>query len=537
MIALGWLVAFGSWIAVVPLDDRDPPPSPATLLGTGKLETAHAKHIQGLIKQFQDPDATRRHQAIAAVVRIGDAAVPLLRDRIDETSNPLVQRAALIALAEIGGSAAAATLQRLVRGDTLRDEELAVAILGYGAVAPTVDPIMVARLVELGSARKPNFARRAAALALGRLRASEGLAACLDGQDRDVLDDHRVALLTAAAACADVRFTGWVLTGLEDRSDPVRRAACLALAESGDTSGEERLIKLARSDRSPPVILTAILALGRGSDARSLEFLVDTTQSADEAVRLAAWSAIAARNDGAPRVAAALTKPVESTVLVHLAYASSESAAATLSQPLQGLLAHSRAEVRSAAGCALALRGDRGAEAPVVKWLKDERDPAAHATALLVIGALRLEAAGGILSETKVSAERDLTHDVLRTLGGRRDPHLMHEALLEQVVARRARELDLRTQVFAELTHFVFHLDTLDRSKVVAGKPGGNTDPGGGDDGGEGGGSGGSPGGNDGTFGGLLGKGKVDRKSSVVERDLEMWFERAPYFQARAPNR
>lgn len=534
MIALGWLVALGSWIAVVPLDDRDPPPSPATLLGTGKLETAHAKHIQGLIKQFQDPDATRRHQSIAAVVRVGDAAVPLLRDRIDETSNPLVQRAAMIALAEIGGSAAAATLQRLVRGETLRDEELAVAILAYAAVAKTVDSLMVTRLVELGSVRKPNLARRAAAIALGRLRASDGLAACIDGQDRDVLDDHRVALLIAAAACADARFTEWAVTGLEDRSDPVRRAACLALAESGDTSGEERLIKLARSDRSQPVIITAMLALGRGSDARSLDFLIDATQAADEAVRLAAWSAIAARNDGAPRVAAAMAKPVESTVLVHLAYASSESAANTLSQPLQGLLAHSRADVRSAAGCALALRGDRGAEAPIVKWLKDEKDPAARATALWVTGALRLEAAGRVLNETKPASERDLTHEVLRTLGGRRDPSLMREALLEQVEARKARELDLRTQVFAELMHFAFHLDTLDRSKVVAGKPGGGADSGGGDDGGEG---GGGTGGGEGAFGGLLGKGKVDRKSSVVERDLEMWFERAPYFQARAPIR
>jgi hypothetical protein len=192
-------------------------------------------------------------------------------------------------------------------------------------------------------------------------------------------------------------------------------------------------------------------------------------------------------------------------------------------QPLEALLAHARAGVRSGAGLALAARGGSGSHEALTRWLELERDALARGDALLAIGVTGAADALPLLAKVGGGEFAGRAEDVRRTVAGRRDPQLLGEELDARLAALAARERDRRDASFAELLAEVFHFDALDRRR---GTGGGDGDGGsGGDDGG------GEPPPDEG--GSPLGKAKIDRKPSAVERDLAAWFEDAPYFRAR----
>lgn len=516
-------------------DDAAPPPSP--LLSVGKLDPAHERHLDELLRRFQDPDPTRRHDAIAAVGRTGDAAVPAIRARIRGTSNGQVQRCGLIALAWIGGEAAAASAREVLRDGKLREDELAVAYLALGALDPGSE---AETLAAAANSKKATIVRRAAILALARASRLDLLEPAFLAFSRDPLADSRVALLLAASTARTEVPLDVAIAGSADRSAPVRRAACAALGEWGDPRASAALVSLLRNERDETVLAAAALALGRcgsGAEIESLRGLLDHT---DEEVRDSARSALAARHDGASEIADLLGRERDSVRLARLAASCAASRVETLDQPLQALLTHARAEVRAAAGLALAARESKGSGSALARWLLAERDHAARADALRVCGALGVSEAKDLLRSIVAPPGReDLVEDVRRTLDGRRDPALCRAEVENRLRELRAREFDRRDETIRELTGFVFDFASL--SKFVPGsvKPPPGTGSGSGDGGGDGGtdGGGSDGGGSDGggAPGGLLGKPKVDRKNTVVERDLESWFRERPYLQARRP--
>lgn len=515
-------------VASTPTRGGDTAPPPAPLLSVGRLDPAQERHLESLLKQFQDPDADRRRAAVVAIGRTGDAAVPAIRARLNGTSNALVQRCALIALAEIGGEAAAVSARDALAASKLREDELGVAFLALGILGPgaTFDEI-----ASLANSRKPIFARRAAILALARAGRFDLLEPTFASLPRESLADVRVAVLVAGAGSTDDAAIQAAISLLVDRSEPVRRAACLVLAESGDSRGLDALATIAKSERDERVLAACALALGRIAGARSLEILVPLLDHGADEVRDAARAAVAARADGAASIVALLGRERDTERLSRLAAACAASRSNTLDQPLQGLLTHARSEVRSAAGLALAARGSKGAEPALVAWLGAERDHFARADALLCCGALELPSAKDALRLVVPPPGRDdLMSAVRRTLDGRRDARLLGAAVEVRLRELRAREFDRRAAELEAAIAFVFDFEALSRFQP------GNAKPPPGTGGGEGGGGGGEGEGGGGAGGSPLLKPKSDRKQGVVERDLETWFRARPYLEVRRPS-
>ncbi len=530
----------------LPMGDETAAPAP--LLSPDRLDAGQLRRLDTLMKPFDDPDAKKRRKAIVDVGLVGNVAVPFLKKRIDEKATPLVDRSCILALGEIGGEAALVCLEAVLRavGSKLHDEEAAAAYLVLGRVG---NPAVLERpeatdaitmLATAAVSKKPSLSRRAAVLALGRAHRAKELAIVADGFAKEPLEDQRVAILIAIANCADSGFTDLAISALQDRADAVRRAACLVLAENGDPRAVDALLKSIANERDEKVLAATAIALGGLADSASRAALRDLTQRTGS-IRLAAFAALAARNDSVEDIAAFFQRSKDTELLARVALAAAASRSSKLDQPLIALLTHSRPEVRSAAGLALAARGTKGAEAAVVQWLKTEKDNSAHADALLVAGALELAAAKDALSQSERNAAHgSFVDQVRRTIEGRRDPRLLQAEVEKKLREKHAREWDLRCVEYAELVSTVFHFDLLARARVLAGKPAGGGDPGGGGDSNGGEGSGGS---DDGSGeGGAPGSGagspflkpKIDRKTSVLERDLELWFEVEPYFEARS---
>lgn len=504
--------------------DTAPPPAP--LLSVGRLDPAQERHLESLLKQFQDPDADRRRAAVVAIARTGDAAVPAIRARLNSTSNALVQRCALFALAEIGGEAAAVSARDALAASKLREDELGIAFLALGVLGPGA---AFEEIASLANSRKPVFARRAAILALARANRFDLLEPAFGSVTRESLADVRVAMLVAGASSSDDAAIHAAIALLADRSEPVRRAACLVLAESGDSRGIDALATIAKNDRDERVLAGCALALGRIAGARALEILTPLLDHGVDEVRDAARAAVAARADGAASIVALLGRERDSARLARLAAACAASRSNTLDQPLQGLLTHARSEVRSAAGLALAARGSKGAEPALVAWLGAERDHGARADALLCCGALGLPTAKDTLRLVVTPPGReDLMSAVRRTLDGRRDARLLGAAVEARLRELRAREFDRRAAELEAAIAFVFDFEALSRFQPGNAKPPSGSGGDGGSGGGEG--DGGSAGGNS-----LL-KPKSDRKQGVVERDLETWFRARPYLEVRRPS-
>ncbi len=499
------------------------------LPGSGRLRSVQEAYLREVLRQFGSPDPRLRRQAVRDVARAGDAAVPLVVECADSTSNPLVQRCCLLALVEVGGTTAAAAVRARYLAEALREDERAVAALVLGKLGPGEAR---ERLRADAASRRAGLLRQAAVLALGRVADAEGLAPVLANLQRESLQDRRVALLLAAGVAADRVFLPLIVPLLEDGAAPERMAAVFAAGEVADAAALPNLLQACQREQDEQVLESLALALGVFEDSASCEVLAAWSRARAEAVKAAALAALAARADGAGVVGQVFAGSRDAELLERTALAAAGAPDASLRQALEGLLLHQRAHVRAAAGLALAALGAREANQPLLDWLGSEKEQAALRDALLVAGALELEGALPVVAERRADAgDEQLCVQVERTLSGRRDARLLREVLEARLCRTGARLHDRRDLVLAELVGQVLGLDDYVRRRVAppgdAPGAGGGTD-GGGDDGAEGGGQDGFPG---------RRPGRVDLRGSSVERDLEEWFADEPYFLPAAARR
>ena len=483
----------------------------ALLVGAAAGEAVDDDLIEEQIEPFRRSEPSDRWLAIERVASLGDRAVPFLVRHLRDTKNPVELRAALLALERIGTPLAAQAVRNRFHRIERASDEATVAALILGVVGPGE---LRDKLRESATSRKTSETRLGATLALGRLGDREGLREVLEEARKEALARQRIAAAVAAATSRDRLLLTLVLPLLKDKNDDVRRAAALAVGEIGDPSALPVLLEAARREKSETVQAAFALALGRMDDAESLGVLRRWSRSPDEALRDAAWSALAARPDGTEAVIAALGQWKNPTRLASLALACAESPAGSqVATPLEKLLESQHAEVRSAAGLALAVVGGPAQEDAILVWLdrepRDGRDDA-----LLAVGVMRLDGARELLDGSASKDETELLVAVRRTLDGWRDVRLLRDRLTNRLRGLDARLVDRREALIEELVVAIFQLDRVDRRLP-------------GSDGGGGGGGGDS---GDGSDGGGFQKSKIDPRNTSLERDLLEWFQRTPYF-------
>ncbi|MBI4881914.1 MAG: HEAT repeat domain-containing protein [Planctomycetes bacterium] len=499
---------------------------------SGRLQSVQESYLRDVLRQFGSPDPRLRRQAVLDVARAGDAAVPLVVESAGNTSNPLVQRCCLFALAEVGGATAAAAVRARYLADALREDERAIAALILGKLGPAEAR---EQLREEAASRRPGLLRQAAVLALGRVGDADGLAPVLASLSREPLQDRRVALLLAAGATADRVFLPVIVPLLEDGAAPERMAAAFAAGEVADAAALPDLLRACRREKDEKVLESFALALGVFEDPASCEVLEEWTRSRAEGVKAAALAALAARADGAGAVVQVFAASRDASLLERTALAAAGAPEPRLlRQALEGLLLAQRANVRAAAGLALAALGAEEALQPLLDWLRSEKDQVALRDALLVAGALEFEGALPLAEERRADAgDEQLCLQVERTLSGRRDARHLRDRLEARLAATGARLHDRRDLQLSELVGQALGLDDYVRRRAVApgDPPGGGGGEGGGDEGGEGAEGEGQEG-----FPGRR-PGRVDLRGSAVERDIEEWLADEAYFPPAAARR
>lgn len=498
------------------------PARPVSLLDGGRLDAAHESFLRGLFRSFTDPDPKRRRAAVEQVARAGNAAVPLLREQLRDSSDGIVQRSCLLALDAIGGEAAAAAVREAFLKRGLLDDEKALAALVLGKLEPG-EALEALRAAAVD--HRPSPLRTAAVFALGRSEDVEGLRATLGRVAKEPLELQRAAAVTAAGACGDRLLLPSVVLELRDRGRAARAAAAFAVGRIGDPAALPELLEQAERERDGRVRVALALSLGGFEDQGSLAVLQGFLRSHEAELRLAALTALAARADGAVATAAFFAGNRDPELMADVALACAEAPGSSLDQPLQQLLESPRPTVRAGAGLALAARGVRDAGDALVRWLGTEKNAAAQRDAVIAAGALVLPKA---LPAVRTFAGDDALRDeTLRTLEGRRDARAARDRLEDRLRAGGARLADRRRRLVAELVDEAFGLGEIARKLPPDGGGGGG---GGGDS--DGGGSG-EP--DDGGGSGEEGQGpkknpRFDLRGTSLERDLQEWFAKRPYF-------
>lgn len=296
---------------------QDAPPNvrPAVARALGWIGDADATRALGPL--LMDPDA--RVEATAALVRIGEAAIDVLIERLQDEDNE-TRTAAIGALGAVGSRRATAALIPL-----LCDSRIALAVCG--ALARIGDPDAFEPLLELighrdgalrvaavgalnsiGHPRMPEvvvpllgdaspFVRESAVRIAGyfgypeakplveahcsdpdeivRVAALEALpyfdeAAALPALENALANETpkcRVAAVHALARIDSEAVVPLLVRALTDRDAWVRYFAARALSDRDAAIGRDELLKAAESDPSPPVRVAALQALGsRGPD-------------------------------------------------------------------------------------------------------------------------------------------------------------------------------------------------------------------------------------------------------------------------------
>lgn len=232
----------------------------ALLLAAGAsfAETAEEAGVAMRIAELRSEDAGRRRTAVAALARIGDAAVPALAGMLGEPDWQ-VRREAARALAAIASEAAQPALS--------------------------------------GAARDVNWTVREAAVpGLGRGEA-------LDAAAADTVWRVRAAACQAAAR----RDPGSVRRLVRDPVPDVRRAAARAIAATGDPEYREEMREMLADPETAEIGLELFAKVGRPADAAAITPLFDAPEP------LLAARALRAASDAGLDVAAPAARYVDRT--------------------------------------------------------------------------------------------------------------------------------------------------------------------------------------------------------------------------------
>jgi putative heme-binding domain-containing protein len=190
------------------------------------LEWASATHSQ-LATRLADPRFAVRDRTVATLARSGDAAVPALTQAIG-SGDRQARLQAVWALTRIDTPAAQAVVRR-----ALADADAGVRQAAARSVFTTRDPGAAAGLRRLLADPHPTV-RREAAAALGRLDASDAVAALLEALTAPDLDrtlEH--ALIYALIEIDEPAATA---AGLHRPQPAVRRGALLALDQMPESA-------------------------------------------------------------------------------------------------------------------------------------------------------------------------------------------------------------------------------------------------------------------------------------------------------------
>jgi len=197
-----------------------------------------------LVERLDDPRPAVRDRSTAALARLGNGALPALRDA-------RVRREAAWALCRIGTPEAAAVLRGALedKADSVRH----AAVQGAGTLR---DKGAVSALVKILAADTPAI-RRAAAAALGRIGEAGSVGALLESLRQEGDDHFRHSVVYALIRIGD---RAGCLAGLTDPSPAVRHGALVALdqMDGGDLKPQQVAHHL---DPSNPALQQAALRI------------------------------------------------------------------------------------------------------------------------------------------------------------------------------------------------------------------------------------------------------------------------------------
>lgn len=281
---------------------------------------------QALIDALNDPAEPRFRGKVIAVEVIGELqcaeAVPALI-AVLETDLREVRRAAIMALAEIGGDEAIGELRRRINDRDGHVRNASISTLGRRGDKNSFTALLNALAVE-------NY--------------------------KDVLEETVRALLLIDAPALYAR--------MDTLSDEVRELLC-RYADNVET-----LLTLSR-DTVPGVRLAALSGLGRLQDSRAAKRLAESVRDNDPEVRKAAIAALGSLNSGIAEIKAAL-KDADLWVRVAAARALGDSGAEEAAKSILPLLYDRETPVVLAAIDALVRLGS--AEAAALNTLQNHPD-------------------------------------------------------------------------------------------------------------------------------------------------------------------
>ncbi|WP_437736041.1 HEAT repeat domain-containing protein [Sorangium sp. So ce1335] len=333
--------------AVVPLigkvQDSIPEVRRATARALGELGDARA--VSALILALQDASQDVRVEAVTALGRLrSDDATSAIADLVaaspgalgafpgsrpadSGTSSNDVREAALRALGRIGSDAAVRVLLAALAKDdpaaprsAVRDALVSAGKLpatpgaaASGGAAPQKNATVPALIAALAAAPSANTAA-GAALALGELRATEGLPAVVRGMQRGVVPLRHG--LRALGALGDPAALPSVLELLGDADPSVRREAIRAATALLDPARPDgRAVDPARALLVDPATphdekLALVQLLGRTGSPRAQGVLLPLAKARSAPLRLAVIEAL-----GAARAAGKLGASVDAALL------------------------------------------------------------------------------------------------------------------------------------------------------------------------------------------------------------------------------
>ncbi|MFO7180215.1 MAG: HEAT repeat domain-containing protein, partial [Pseudomonadota bacterium] len=298
------LSRLGDARAVVPLVSKieDPRPEMRAAVARALGELGDARAVSALVLSLRDPDETVRAAALRALGELGDASVvPSMAALLAADESASVRKSAVNALADLGGSEAAAALVRAL-GE--RPEERDQFVRALGRLGVSAVPVLTACL----SAGDVGGRTDGCALALAEVEGS-GAGPVL----RDAIRRGRVgpeAALMALAKSGHGDALPLVLEHLGNADPSVRRAALAAASALLDPERPdgraveplERAFYAAKDRRSERLELLRLL--GRTGSPRAGQTLGPIAARADDVeFRIAALEALGnAGPDAAPRV-------------------------------------------------------------------------------------------------------------------------------------------------------------------------------------------------------------------------------------------
>ena len=352
-----------------------------------------------------------RVRTLDAIVKIGDHALPVLLETLDDSDDISIRHAALEVLGRLKNNKAIPAMARFLEDESVVMRRAAAEMLGQigggkaagallGSLADVDEIVRLHTVQGLTRTPDPRFAPR--------------LAKLLQDESRDV----SLAALEALGSCGDKRTVNLLRPFLEHEDDEFVMAAAEALGRLGDAGSvdllAERLEAIGDNPEQRPTTIRIVDALRRIGDSRAALPLVDRLQHPSSRVRARVAEALGKMGDAGVRPA------------------------------LEDLLSHdAQDEVRAAAAKALGELGQKEA-IPTLVNIGLSEGPTVRVQTLIALGRLNDKSILSSLDAVASDNVPQVRYQLAAILGdlGDRDAIPMLEPLAfdgEEIVRRAAR--------------------------------------------------------------------------------------------------